>query len=269
MRDMRQKCRAHPRSRGENVVSLGRGGESPGSSPLTRGKHGVVVHLSGNDGLIPAHAGKTRRRQTDEEEAEAHPRSRGENNGGAPFTWAASGSSPLTRGKHRVLVYLGSGDGLIPAHAGKTSRLPWIRASRRAHPRSRGENVRRCASGMTTSWLIPAHAGKTSCRRSTCHPSAAHPRSRGENLALRARLWSARGSSPLTRGKLSFLAKFRFVPVAHPRSRGENARAGARGHACEGSSPLTRGKLGNAQAHGRAGGLIPAHAGKTRSRGLR
>ena len=51
---------------------------------------------------------------------------------------------------------------------------------------------------------------------------------------------------------------------AHPRSRGENSRRIARPASGRGSSPLTRGKLG---AHDDAlgdGGLIPAHAGKTR-----
>ena len=50
---------AHPRSRGENVASLGRVGESPGSSPLTRGKPGDLGHHQRRGGLIPAHAGKT------------------------------------------------------------------------------------------------------------------------------------------------------------------------------------------------------------------
>ena len=50
---------AHPRSRGENhdlpVDEL----HFTGSSPLTRGKHPISVHMLLGNRLIPAHAGKT------------------------------------------------------------------------------------------------------------------------------------------------------------------------------------------------------------------
>ena len=70
---------AHPRSRGENLV-LG----SPlirhwGSSPLTRGKPGLVCAAARLGGLIPAHAGKTNLAAGQRRTEAAHPRSRGEN----------------------------------------------------------------------------------------------------------------------------------------------------------------------------------------------
>ena len=72
---------------------------------------------------------------------------------------------------------------------------------RAAHPRSRGENVRRSSmtdasdgsspltrgkpvdldEGETKARLIPAHAGKTVHRLSPRADGWAHPRSRGEN----------------------------------------------------------------------------------------
>ena len=52
---------AHPRSRGENQSVSRRCGPATGSSPLTRGKPISVDEMSGVTGLIPAHAGKTRR----------------------------------------------------------------------------------------------------------------------------------------------------------------------------------------------------------------
>ena len=93
------------------------------------------------------------------------------------------------------------------------------------------------------------------------------------------------GSSPLTRGKPDALrARVRtggLIPAhagktvggkadvvdrrAHPRSRGENPSRGPRTRVAEGSSPLTRGKLTIAVTNQKGGGLIPAHAGKTRS----
>ena len=96
----------------------------PGSSPLTRGKLEASGECEGLAGLIPAHAGKTRRRQTDEEEAEAHPRSRGENLVVQKKGMTSTGSSPLTRGKPADRALSGKWSGLIPAHAGKTHQKP-------------------------------------------------------------------------------------------------------------------------------------------------
>ena len=51
---------------------------------------------------------------------------------------------------------------------------------------------------------------------------------------------------------------------AHPRSRGENDSHAPSSHEDSGSSPLTRGKLSQRLHLGKIGGLIPAHAGKTK-----
>ena len=197
----RRGCRAHPRSRGENVPGPDTAGMPGGSSPLTRGKRDRWCRGRGGPGLIPAHAGKTAWRV-----------------GIAPDS---PGSSPLTRGKQALSWRPQCSHGLIPAHAGKTFGLlrpmqrPW------AHPRSRGENglllrgvdratgsspltrgkrypVARYADG---SRLIPAHAGKTTATLCATNSSRAHPRSRGENSTMPAGIAVVRGSSPLTRGK--------------------------------------------------------------------
>ena len=111
--------------------------------------------------------------------------------------------------------------GLIPAHAGKTGRAGYAPWSRRAHPRSRGENTGRVpfqvilmgSSPLTrgkhgqgpvpghTHGLIPAHAGKTVPIEASVACTWAHPRSRGENELSGVPRFPARGSSPLTRGK--------------------------------------------------------------------
>ena len=156
------------------------------------------------------------------------------------------GSSPLTRGKLRRGRHLDLDPGLIPAHAGKTSPPSRTAAGQAAHPRSRGENRAR---------LLP---------------------------------WSEfLGSSPLTRGKPDLLIHFRvwvrLIPAhagktlrtrracsatwAHPRSRGENeAHPRPMDRSC-GSSPLTRGKPPFPPILRDGFRLIPAHAGKTWSRG--
>ena len=112
--------RAHPRSRGENVNAIAGGTKETGSSPLTRGKQLDAASVPNKVGLIPAHAGKTRVAAGELGYSRAHPRSRGEN---APETSdkdVVTGSSPLTRGKLHGERGLGAGQGLIPAHAGKT-----------------------------------------------------------------------------------------------------------------------------------------------------
>ena len=173
----------------------------------------------------------------------AHPRSRGENVLRYAHDYHPPGSSPLTRGKRQRHRGRHQGNGLIPAHAGKTTGRGLRAQQGRAHPRSRGENTANGqtwglgvgsspltrgkpagrAAGQAVAGLIPAHAGKTSSQRRSPTMRRAHPRSRGENGHGRREHLRPRGSSPLTRGK----------HVAHRVERREV-------------------------------GLIPAHAGKTR-----
>ena len=214
------------------------------------------------------------------------------------------GSSPLTRGKQRVVAIFGNVKGLIPAHAGKTLRSSAVVSRPWAHPRSRGENswpigstktwagsspltrgkLSTTTRGQLTTGLIPAHAGKTTWSPSSSLPGRAHPRSRGENGQASAAYFAAQGSSPLTRGKPQ--RRFRrtrplgLIPAhagktpvcsprrsparAHPRSRGENWLCRACSASSTGSSPLTRGKRAFLAYRSGSEGLIPAHAGKTR-----
>ena len=172
-----------------------------------------------------------------------------------------------------------------------------------AHPRSRGENLKRHdghthvdgSSPLTRGklslapfdgfavGLIPAHAGKTVGALVVLDHPLAHPRSRGENGEGARGNHGVAGSSPLTRGKRphgdDLQPRRRLIPAhagktkalyalaislpAHPRSRGENASHAARPASRRGSSPLTRGKPWEAGDPRDRGGLIPAHAGKT------
>ena len=172
-------------------------------------------------GLIPAHAGKTWVKRSLGSWPWAHPRSRGENVRATLTGAEDQGSSPLTRGKLAYAVCVDCRARLIPAHAGKTD-VPLSREEmKRAHPRSRGENVgtmpgagpllgsspltrgkrRRRLCDATLRGLIPAHAGKTRAWRAPGRRERAHPRSRGENVVLRQLSGVQAGSSPLTRGK--------------------------------------------------------------------
>ena len=218
---------AHPRSRGENAQRDFDRAQRDGSSPLTRGKLGLLCFQFTRGGLIPAHAGKTCRRHNAYGRHAAHPRSRGENRSDRLLDPLNGGSSPLTRGKRVEALDVVVPRRLIPAHAGKTHCVSVEQVMSWAHPRSRGENSSPrthttpvCGSSPLTRGkhsvprkenigvrLIPAHAGKTSRCDTRHEASRAHPRSRGEN-SIRPKLASLRvGSSPLTRGKLATLTK--------------------------------------------------------------
>ena len=134
--------RAHPRSRGENNHVGGPADYELGSSPLTRGKPGRGPLCLPTRRLIPAHAGKTSWKPTRRRPSAAHPRSRGENPMRSRTLAAASGSSPLTRGKRLHQDPFVMTVRLIPAHAGKTSTAVSTMTVPGAHPRSRGENGR-------------------------------------------------------------------------------------------------------------------------------
>ena len=274
-----------------------------GSSPLTRGKLQTAWEGIKTGGLIPAHAGKTLTRPRSSRLTEAHPRSRGENEAGDEKGSTFEGSSPLTRGKPAIVALSAAHAGLIPAHAGKTHEVAEADKAWGAHPRSRGENVRRRfgallrpgSSPLTRGkpllptapkappGLIPAHAGKTGWFRSWSRSRWAHPRSRGENGAGDRACLTSLGSSPLTRGKRWYVrpcpSTAGLIPAhagktlrpdgvpggleAHPRSRGENPGQMGAGIVGAGSSPLTRGKPLMPWQRQVADGLIPAHAGKT------
>ena len=172
---------AHPRSRGENGEDVTMVIRKAGSSPLTRGKPPPLGAVPLGTGLIPAHAGKTRRRSPLAPGRAAHPRSRGENLKQVALDVNKAGSSPLTRGKHDGQGAVVADGGLIPAHAGKTLSRRSRTGRATAHPRSRGENnqprswtvelggssplTRGKPPSRNRVWLvrglIPAHAGKT------------------------------------------------------------------------------------------------------------
>ena len=186
-----------------------------------RGKpHGRALD-SLSCGLIPAHAGKTWSWFYCRPHCPAHPRACGENLRIPLSRPETAGSSPRMRGKLSFAITLLTVSRLIPAHAGKTSRVNTANTVARAHPRACGENVSvalmclssvgssprmrgkpkrssRCGDG---SRLIPAHAGKTEQAFYDGYRSQAHPRACGENCVACVLSGSRSGSSPRMRGK--------------------------------------------------------------------
>ena len=253
---------AHPRWRGEDEPAAVSVSRAKGSSPLARGGHQRCQGPMLLPGLIPAGAGRTTGGFGAGDGPWAHPRWRGEDFKRGLDVLKGWGSSPLARGGRpareldRVLA------GLIPAGAGRTSRLPRRRRRPPAHPRWRGEDTvdeqwqsqawgssplarggpgRRCPRDRPRR-LIPAGAGRTKGPPRRVSRPAAHPRWRGEDDELMSRYKVLRGSSPLARGGHVALAVGsslgRLIPAgagrtyvapaigdvagAHPRWRGED-----------------------------------------------
>ena len=255
--------------------------QGEGSSPLARGALSPEGHGRGLGGLIPARAGSTHPTPAPRTCHGAHPRSRGEHEGGREGQQLGGGSSPLARGALSLMRVTTPSWGLIPARAGSTQRLLPPPQHRWAHPRSRGEHEteqkpvetvdgssplargarEESVAGALVAGLIPARAGSTT--KATSHPArcSARPRSRGEHTPQSQRSARSDGSSPLARGAHLRVrpdhADLRLIPAragstrprtrrtapswAHPRSRGEHLRIVPATRPPAGSSPLARG----------------------------
>ena len=172
-----------------------------GSSPRGRGKHGPEAVQSELRGLIPTRAGKTGGDACPSDDGGAHPHAGGENHRDVRRHDVERGSSPRGRGKQSAGYPSGTGTGLIPTRAGKTSGRAERARTRGAHPHAGGEN---CAGGLVVHFgggssprgrgkrhpgretlrhpgLIPTRAGKTPRSGSRACDSGAHPHAGGEN----------------------------------------------------------------------------------------
>ena len=186
---------------GENQYAAARDSLGRGSSPRGRGKRNPDAPRRGARGLIPAWAGKT-------------------SNGARTLT-PPTGSSPRGRGKPTPSSASHQWRRLIPAWAGKTATSSPPLASRAAHPRVGGENLRLYGLGAlhegssprgrgklnedlgqrALERLIPAWAGKTASGSAQSSEWAAHPRVGGENPVFLEIPGKGHGSSPRGRGK--------------------------------------------------------------------
>ena len=156
-----------------------------------------------------------------------------------------AGSSPRGRGKRTRVGDQGSDDRLIPAWAGKTTH-PVTRQDRgRAHPRVGGENV------ASKDWPLIV-AGSS-------------PRGRGKRRRFQLEGWLP-GLIPAWAGKTRTRSAPGPSSRAHPRVGGENSVIVYSTPGSTGSSPRGRGKRYGNRALYRVCRLIPAWAGKTRTR---
>ena len=139
----------HPRSRGVYDSWTIPARKYQGSSPLARGLRRLARDVDADDGIIPARAGFTRRRDPGPPRPRDHPRSRGVYGRGAAPPARRAGSSPLARGLQTSPATRAAIAGIISARAGFTPGRGAAALDWEDHPRSRGVYSR--PSG-TASW---------------------------------------------------------------------------------------------------------------------
>ena len=192
--------RAHPRMRGEGPDEHCTEEGLAGSSPHARGGRQAPRWRLLLDRLIPACAGRAATYFASGSVQAAHPRMRGE--GADQYSAPSSrvGSSPHARGGLVIGPDVEHAHRLIPACAGRAAFVPTRFRGPGAHPRMRGEGLRKgwgraggygsspharggpgaraargCAAG-----LIPACAGRAPRDLQRDQGVPAHPRMRGE-----------------------------------------------------------------------------------------
>ena len=157
-------------------------------------------------GIIPAHAGLTKKLRQSSQRCRDHPRACGAH----PFAFSDRlrlrkwwGSSPRMRGSRRGSRAGGRCPGIIPAHAGLTIQESLWHDPVRDHPRacgahpsvpegstsSKGSSPRMRGSHQSayscllSSGIIPAHAGLTFSLMVNAHFTWDHPRACGAHRA--------------------------------------------------------------------------------------
>ena len=276
----------HPRTRGVYHLWPRGGFVSGGSSPHTRGLLDAVPDGVLQGGIIPAHAGFTDGGRGVGCPRPDHPRTRGVYSRSIRSWASRRGSSPHTRGLRR------------PG--------PGRRPRSRDHPRTRGVYLRSAVGCTVSAGssphtrglqlttfvtrsirrIIPAHAGFTRHSRFLQLTPRDHPRTRGVYAHEPTPVGDEAGSSPHTRGLPPLPARvcggpgiipahagFTLPGVSyalstsdHPRTRGVYETPLGEYIHTSGSSPHTRGLQALVRRISAAQGIIPAHAGFTRSR---
>ena len=151
----------HPRACGEKSQSQVPVIGAPGSPPRMRGKARQELLRRSSARITPAHAGRSTRWSRSCRRWWDHPRACREKHGKGGLYMDGQGSPPRMRGKVEQMLVDPVGDGITPAHAGK-SRKPHMQAcARRDHPRACGEKYLMRDLPVSLDGITPAHAGKS------------------------------------------------------------------------------------------------------------
>ena len=248
-----------------------------------RGTHGGSISLCLHDGIIPAYAGNTTRRERQGDRDGDHPRVCGEH---PAVKWIRAmwrGSSPRMRGTPSCVKSACREDRDHPRVCGEHCGCGFAAGeSSGSSPRMRGTQVVLVAVERQAG-IIPAYAGNTTAPNVPISFARDHPRVCGEHLSA-TKGWGVRGgSSPRMRGtplltEIDFFPQgiipayagntfsqfFQWFPHGdHPRVCGEHPGDGRLVVAHTGSSPRMRGTRLALLSDPMRIGIIPAYAGNT------
>ena len=171
----------HPRACGAHSNMENMSLYEQGSSPRMRGSPQTASDEKIVDGIIPAHAGLTPASSSARTASWDHPRACGAHRPACSAPPGLSGSSPRMRGSPSLFIGALDEEGIIPAHAGLTSRMSRLTRCSRDHPRACGAHHRSTLQifaplgssprmrgshfvikkGIKKYGIIPAHAGLT------------------------------------------------------------------------------------------------------------
>ena len=253
-----------------------------GSSPRVRGEAHDKRAIVFKSGIIPAGAGRRRRRCCPRGRGGDHPRGCGEKFFRGVGVGGVEGSSPRVRGEGEVTFLSGGPRRIIPAGAGRSNFVKVLKQKLGDHPRGCGEKAKGCrfwrrALGSSPrvrgevetvpaifirEGIIPAGAGRSKTQTSIWGTSGDHPRGCGEKGRRRGRLGVAAGSSPRVRGEASSFSPTTLPPGIipagagrsrclqvlwragrdHPRGCGEKRTPKSSPCSARGSSPRVRGE---------------------------
>ncbi len=273
-----------------------------GPSPRGRGNHILGFSTGGNQGAIPAWAGKPLIGNGSGSKATGHPRVGGETPISKTLSRAVAGPSPRGRGNRGIMASPSRGIGAIPAWAGKPGGRNVFPPQAPGHPRVGGEtegykktakqmrgpsprgrgNPKTATRSVARGGAIPAWAGKPFMVGGKTPEGGGHPRVGGETLSrlvhahfhdgpsprgrgnpgVVAAVAGRRGAIPAWAGKPSAAAASSPRLQGHPRVGGETNFRVMFPPSPSGPSPRGRGNLTLRLFRKVSGGAIPAWAGK-------
>ena len=213
----------YPRVGGGNSMSISECKYEPGLSPRGRGKHVVALLDGGMYRSIPAWAGETAAASALPKPIAVYPRVGGGNAGarrGRPHT---QGLSPRGRGKHLPGYVMWVLTRSIPAWAGETIVICFVRCATKVYPRVGGGNAPNIQEASDVFGLSPRGRGK----RYSDRPAQSRVR-----------------SIPAWAGETIFPSTTRASTKVYPRVGGGNRCGGNATAAQKGLSPRGRGKPG-------------------------
>ena len=135
--------RDHPRACGAHILDSSLARREMGSSPRMRGSLVILDIAATVWGIIPAHAGLTTSAAPMPDGSRDHPRACGAHRPLRPASVSMKGSSPRMRGSRDKKWYNAHRTGIIPAHAGLTSRNKGCINCSRDHPRACGAHTKK------------------------------------------------------------------------------------------------------------------------------